>query len=235
MPVVGDDGAMDVDDQTGEPPPSGNPTTVGEAGDPLTTDGTVHGASAPSVVEAVLYGPLGLALEARSLMPRLVQRGRNEVAMAKMVGQFAVRKGTEDLAAGALVGQEKLLDLLRGTGLFGASGSSDASSSRATDVSASPNRPADGDDPGTGIGGAIRPPSPSRVSAQAAEQAAGIDPADLAIVGYDLLSASQVVPRLESLTSDELDLVARYEAGTRGRKTILAKVAQLQSPPSPDQ
>lgn len=221
-----------MDDQTGEPPPSANPTTVGEAGEPSATDGTVHGASAPSVVEAVLYGPLGLALEARSLMPRLVQRGRNEVAMAKMVGQFAVRKGTEDLAAGALVGQEKLLDLLRGTGLFGSSG---ASSSRATDVSASPNRPADGDDPGTGIGDAIRPPSPSRVSAQAAEQAADIDPADLAIVGYDLLSASQVVPRLESLTSDELDLVARYEAGTRGRKTILAKVAQLQSPPSPDQ
>jgi hypothetical protein len=54
-------------------------------------------------------------------------------------------------------------------------------------------------------------------------------------VGYDLLSASQVVPRLESLTIAELDLVARYEAGTRGRKTILAKVAQLQSPSSPEQ
>jgi hypothetical protein len=164
-------------------------------------------------VEAVLYGPLGLVLEGRTLLPRLVQRGRNEVAMAKMVGQFAVRKGTEDLAAGALVGQEKLLGVLRSTGLLGASSPPPAATATAP----------------------VSPPSPSRVSAHAAQEAADIDAADLAIVGYDLLSASQVVPRLESLTIAELDLVARYEAGTRGRKTILAKVAQLQSPASPEQ
>ena len=50
----------------------------------------------------------------------------------------------------------------------------------------------------------------------------------LAIPGYDSLSASQVVQRLASLGPDELDAVGRYEAAGRGRRTILARVAQLQ-------
>jgi hypothetical protein len=166
---------------------------------------------APSVVEALLYGPLGLVLEARTLMPRLVQRGRNEVSMARTVGQFAIRKGTGDLAAGALVGQEKLLGILRSKGLFPSGSVDDTASSTI-----------------------VERPSPSTVSAHDAAKAAGIDSADLAIVGYDMLSASQVVPRLESLTAAELELVALYEAGTRGRKTILSKVEQLRSSASPD-
>ena len=56
-----------------------------------------------------------------------------------------------------------------------------------------------------------------------------VDPSTLAIHDYDALSASQVVPRLESLTTEELEAVRDYEAGTRGRKTILNKIAQLQS------
>ena len=40
---------------------------------------------------------------------------------------------------------------------------------------------------------------------------------------YDSLSASQVVPRLDGLTADELEAVRRYEAAHRGRRTILGK------------
>jgi len=57
----------------------------------------------------------------------------------------------------------------------------------------------------------------------------GIDPAGLAITDYDSLSASQVVPRLDSMGSEELETIRRYEAGTRGRKTILNKIALLQT------
>jgi hypothetical protein len=53
--------------------------------------------------------------------------------------------------------------------------------------------------------------------------------ADLPIPGYDSLSASQVVGRLAALTGEELDVVERYEAAHRSRRTILAKVAQLRS------
>jgi hypothetical protein len=52
--------------------------------------------------------------------------------------------------------------------------------------------------------------------------------ADLAIPEYDTLSASQVVQRLAGLAVEELEAVRDYEAGTRGRRTILSKIAQLQ-------
>ena len=50
----------------------------------------------------------------------------------------------------------------------------------------------------------------------------------LAIPDYDSLSASQVVPRLAGLTTDELEAVRRYETAHRARRTILGRVAQLQ-------
>ncbi len=60
--------------------------------------------------------------------------------------------------------------------------------------------------------------------------ASGAVPAveDLAIPGYDSLSASQVVQRLAGLAAEELEAVRTYEAATRGRRTILARVSQLQ-------
>jgi hypothetical protein len=54
-------------------------------------------------------------------------------------------------------------------------------------------------------------------------------PASLAIPGYDSLSASQVVQRLEGLSSSELEEVRRYEAAHRQRRTILHRVEQLLS------
>ncbi len=58
------------------------------------------------------------------------------------------------------------------------------------------------------------------------------DPADRALVertfaGYDTLSASQVVRRLESLDADHLGAVQRYEASHRNRRTILSRTQQL--------
>ncbi len=59
-----------------------------------------------------------------------------------------------------------------------------------------------------------------------------------ALADYDTLSASQVVRRLESLGSDQLRAVQRYEASTRNRRTILNRAGQLldeaQSGPSYD-
>jgi hypothetical protein len=58
------------------------------------------------------------------------------------------------------------------------------------------------------------------------------DTAAAAVVGgaladYDTLSASQVVPRLESLGNEELQAVLRYEASHRNRRTILHRASQL--------
>lgn len=50
---------------------------------------------------------------------------------------------------------------------------------------------------------------------------------ELPIQDYDSLAASQVVPRLATLSADELQVVRAYEQATRGRQTILHRVAQL--------
>jgi hypothetical protein len=43
------------------------------------------------------------------------------------------------------------------------------------------------------------------------------------------VSAALGVQRLAGLSAEELEDVRDYEAGTRGRRTILSKIAQLQS------
>jgi hypothetical protein len=55
----------------------------------------------------------------------------------------------------------------------------------------------------------------------------GQSAAALPIPGYDQLSASQVVARLEGLGPEELQTIRAYETQHRGRNTILGKIAQL--------
>ncbi len=54
------------------------------------------------------------------------------------------------------------------------------------------------------------------------------EPIELAIPEYDALAASQVVPRLAGLSANELEAVRVYETEHRGRRTILARIDQLQ-------
>ena len=53
------------------------------------------------------------------------------------------------------------------------------------------------------------------------------DASELAIPGYDTLSASQVVERLDGLSAAELAAVRVYETAHRNRRTILGKLDQL--------
>ena len=53
------------------------------------------------------------------------------------------------------------------------------------------------------------------------------DAADLPITDYDSLAASQVVPRLATMSPSDLQLVSAYERSNRNRQTILHRVAQL--------
>lgn len=70
-------------------------------------------------------------------------------------------------------------------------------------------------------------PSGPPVRLVAAPAGPGPDPDGLAIPDYDSLSAFQVMPRLEALDATDLDAVRAYEESTRGRRTILNKIAQL--------
>ena len=49
-----------------------------------------------AILDVFVFAPIGFALDARELMPKLAERGRNQVALLKVVGQFAVNKGRAD-------------------------------------------------------------------------------------------------------------------------------------------
>jgi len=180
--------------------------------------------------DVFVYAPLGLALEARSLMPRLVERGRNQVMMARMIGKFAVRQGqaesTRALGKASVQASAVLSDLgllVRDAGDRAESAgpaAGDTIDTMDTDAVDAPHADA---------------PATSQVPAPpAADPSAGAAPStdvaiDLAIADFDSLAASQVIPRLPGLSSAELEAVRNYEAVHRGRKTVLNKIAQLQS------
>jgi hypothetical protein len=175
-------------------------------------------------LDLILFAPLGLALEARALLPKLVERGRQQVTgqvtMARVVGQFAVQQGQAEAGKRLAAVWEQADALLNRNG------------ARAADEA--PRHDGGGDGgaggPGGGAGGAgggaaAEPPPPA---AEPVARRSAPDAGRLAIPDYDSLSASQVVPRLAGLATDELEAVRAYEAETRGRKTILNRVAQLQ-------
>jgi hypothetical protein len=73
-----------------------------------------------------------------------------------------------------------------------------------------------------------RPPESTAAPAPAASRPEPVPPVEsLPIPEYDELSASQVIERLEGLDRESLDAIRAYEAGHRGRNTILGKIAQL--------
>ncbi len=71
------------------------------------------------------------------------------------------------------------------------------------------------------------PPAPEH-RAERQEFLRSVEPApDLAIPGYETLSASQVVRRLDGLGEAELLAIYEHEAATRRRRTILHRTQQL--------
>jgi hypothetical protein len=225
------------------------------------------------LLDLFVYAPIGALLTARESMPDLIEKGRTRVtgqlAMAKMIGQFAVAQGQKEAQKVATKVAQQAGDLLtnglspstpagsptpagprpgersaNGTSRNGAgptplvtSGAATAAASAATAL---------GGRPATGPATEGADPSPTHVSAPGRRPGTGGQPPvgtatapgapavdDLAIPGYDSLSASHVVQRLAGLSGPELDAVRAYETATRGRRTILSKIAQLQTDGTP--
>ena len=157
---------------------------------------------ADQLLDLLVYAPLGLLLEARDLVPKLAEKGRQrmggQVTVARMIGEMAVRQGQRRA--------EKVVQRLR-----------------EQPGGARPDHPGRGSE---GPANGHRPDNPP-AGAATTPPVAVPDVDSLAIPGYDTLSASQVVPRLEGLSREELDAVRAYEAATRARKTVLTRVDQL--------
>src|SRR3954453_5292161 len=168
-------------------------------------NGTGRGAVG-HVLDLFVFAPLGLLAESHTLVPKLAETGRqhvdSRVQLARMVGQFAGQQGRTQ-AAKVVAGRRT-----NGTPPEPASAPAPAGAADALD---------DDEDMG--------PVMPRSVDD------AGITEEDLAIPSNDSLAASQVVPRLDGLSSIELEAVRRYEEAHRGRRTVLGKIALLQQGP----
>jgi pyruvate/2-oxoglutarate dehydrogenase complex dihydrolipoamide acyltransferase (E2) component len=163
-------------------------------------------------VDLFVYAPIGLLFDGATLLPQLVERGRSQVSMARLIGRFAVGQGRTEASRAA----SRLQD--QAAGVLGFIGDSVPVPS-AERAPTAPTRPAASE---------ATPTVATATTLTVAPAPPGPAAADLAIPDYDGLSASQVVNRLAGLSATELASVQRYEAANRGRKTILSKVAQLQ-------
>lgn len=158
-------------------------------------------------LDVLVYVPVGLAVSARQWLPQLAARGRErlsgQVTTARVVGQFAVQQGQVQAA--------KAFDRAR-----------TEAQERLGDL----GQRSSGEPDPAAVAAAVSEAAPAPARAATSSPAG----ASLAIPGYDSLSASQVLPRLEGLSAPELEAVRAYEAAHRRRKTILGRIEQLQSP-----
>ena len=116
-------------------------------------------------LDAFVYAPLGLLLEARDLIPKMADRGRGQVALTRLAGKVAQNQRR-----------------------------SDNRQASENPLAQTPN-----------------------------------DDAQLPIVGYEDLSASELLPKLTSLDDTELGVILSYEQANRGRATVINKIHQLQA------
>ncbi len=159
------------------------------------------------LIETAVFAPLGIAAMIREELPKLVSRGHQEANMAKMMGQFAVGMGRQEV--------EKRLKQYT---------ERPAPNAAKPPAATPPPAPAPSSAP------TPAPPAPAPVAATPSDNGTPVtvhDAQSLAIPGYDSLSASQVVQRLAGLNPAELAAIGSYEAAGRGRRTILNRVAQL--------
>lgn len=168
-------------------------------------------------LDLLVYAPIGLAVTVAYRVPKLVTEARSQLAstqkrlagvghMAVMFGQYQVRREVDSRLAEARRRAEQVAGTLPGVGR---SGQADE------DTLVAPN--------GDAVTGP--PPAPTAPAVNTSQ----ISPETLPIPAYDGLSASQVVQRLTGLGPEELEAVRDYEAGGRGRKTILNAIDRLRA------
>jgi hypothetical protein len=156
-----------------------------------------------------VYGPIGLVSyvkdSAPTLMEVFVSRGRREVDGARRVLDEKLGRAKPAPEASPTVQQRVAGGIGKVATQAGSVGM--AMAGRVVNAAA--------------------PPPPNTSTTASGNGATSSD--DLPIPGYDLLSASQVIERLEGLSRGALERIRGYELAHRARRTILASIEQLTS------
>jgi hypothetical protein len=183
------------------------------------------------LLDLAVYAPVGVFVTLRDDLPKHIKQGRqaleNRVQLARFIGQLAVQQGRKEIAKRldeaarqrAAAHQPTDADTDVGAAAPGVATSSHVATS--VDVATS------GDDAEGAVTGALAAAVTDVVEAADA----ALDASTLPIAEYQSLAAIHVVQRLATLAADELEQVRRFEAAHRARRTILAKIAQLQDHP----
>lgn len=183
-------------------------------------------------VELLVFAPLGFALKARTLVPELVQAGRLEwqrrSTVARFVGKMVVDGGKHNL-------QQRRSAPLPTAAPAPVSSSAPASSAATpTAPAAAPKKPASK----TPVPkkSAPKKPAPKKPAPKNAgpkvgrPRATAVSSSDsLPIAGYDTLATQSIVELLSGLDAAGLRAIEQYEGAHRGRRTVLARVAQLRA------
>lgn len=188
------------------------------------------------LVELFVYAPVGLLYEYPEVIPKLVKRGRSQVQLARLLAQMAANQARAGGGSGRPAGVPPLdtLAAVLAPGLGEAAGAACNVLARlVTDLGAA-----------VGLAPQPAPPEPaSDTTATPGDEPAGDEPAGersdeqpdegavasspLPIAGYDGLTAREVIALLGDLTPDQRRRVRLHEQSHRGRRTILARLDQL--------
>jgi hypothetical protein len=184
----------------------------------------------PDIFDIALYAPIGFLTRIKSLLPELVQTGKSQVALAKLVGTMAARRvgghngGRSSVEATAEV-TVPVTETSQPTSKPGSAASHDKvplgakKSAVRTKKATSNSEPAvKSETTGTKSVAAKKSVAKKRLARSIVE---------FPISGYDTLPASSVVALLGALSVPELDIVRVYELNNRRRRTILTRIAQL--------
>lgn len=168
------------------------------------------------LLDLAVFAPVGVAVSLRDELPRHVRQGRqameNRLQLARFIGQLTVQTGRREL--------EKRLEERRAP--RPAEEASDGRPAEPTELAAT-GQGASGQEvaaPGAGAEATIP------VAAAGQEAAPSAD--DLPIGDYESVPAINVVERLRTMQPHEIELIRRFEVAHRARRTVLAKIDQLQ-------
>ena len=152
------------------------------------------------LVDLLVYAPIGLLYEYEEVLPKLVKRGKSQVALARVIGQLAVRRQSDPAKVAGDVAS------LAGNALAKALTQLGEQVGLAPDSSTEEEPEA--------------PPEP--------EPDAEVRRLPLPIARYDELTAREIIPLLDDLTPEQRARIREHETANRGRKTVLAKLDRLE-------
>jgi len=211
--------------------------------------------SAEELIDLLVYAPIGLALEYRTLLPELAERGRKQLGFARSVGKLALGGLAAQADRSRRDGSASSSTAATDTGATKKSGAEPAAkkpgpkktaakkpaAKKRAVKKAAPKKPAAkkpaAKNKTTKKAAAKKPaakraaakkkaPSKKKTAAAKSSKTADAD-VNAVLATYDTLTARNIVGRLEGLSATQLQTVADYERSNRQRTTVLNRIEQL--------